>query len=187
MADSKYIPCTDKVFPELIKRIIEQYEGITASCDEGDPGGWTKYGICQEDINPATGDNFTEQGIKELTIDNAIDIYRETYWKVLGCAQMPKGIAIEVLDFGINAGDFVAIRKLQRLIYCQVIDGIWGAKTLNDLKYFLSKHSLKELVNDYALGREIYYRSLARNGMSRFLNGWLNRNNDVKDWALNNC
>ena len=132
-----YKACGDLVFPELIKKIIQDYEGESITHISGDKGGWTKFGICQLDIDPTTGHLYTESGIKNLTIEGAIPIYFNKYWLPLGCACMPKALAIEVLDWGINHGIQPAIWLLQHLILSSQNDGIFGPKTLADLKFYL--------------------------------------------------
>ena len=185
MADYVYTCCGDSVFPEWVEYIINNYEGITAENNPPDPGAWTKFGICQLDVDPKTHQKFTEEGIKALTMDEAVDIYKTKYWNIMGCSDMPAAIAMEVLDFGINAGVSRAITTLQHLVYSQKIDGIWGPSTLNDLRYYLSKHSLSELVEGYAAYREqCYIRWSSVKGQEIFRNGWLNRNNDCKKRAL---
>jgi len=185
MTNYVYTCCGDALFPEWIEYIINNYEGTTANNDPGDSGGWTKFGICQLDVDPKTNRFFTEKAIKALTMDQAIAIYKTKYWDSMGCSNMPAAIAIEVLDFGINSGIYRAISTLQHLIYSELIDGIWGPSTLNDLKYYLSKHSLSELVNNYADYREqCYILWSSANGQEIFRNGWLNRNNNCKIKAL---
>lgn len=170
-----YLPCGDVAFFPAIKQVLKAEGGLTH--DLNDSGGWTNYGICQSDINPKTNQTFTEREIKALDLNTAEDIYRANYWKKLGCSKLPYLTSREVFDWGVNAGVNRAISTLQKLIWSSQTDGLFGEKTLNDLKYYLTKHTDIELATAYAKERDLIYRSWGKGSQSCFLEGWLNRNN----------
>ena len=169
-----YSPCGDMVFDEAMSSVLQFEGGLTH--DSADSGGWTNFGICQLDIDPETGKTFTESGIKSLTVSKAKNIYKEKYWDAMGCSYMPVLTSREVFDWGVNAGISRAINDLQRLIYSAQHDGQWGPATLNDLKYYLSKHSDHDLATAYAQLRENTYKHWGIGSQEVFLQGWLNRN-----------
>ena len=88
--------------------------------DPRDPGGETKYGIAKR-AHP-------ELDIKNLTLEQAQDIYRREYWNAAACDMHPWEDAICTFDCAVNQGvgfakatwiksadvvDFMARRALQ--------------------------------------------------------------------------
>lgn len=89
--------------------------------DPDDPGGHTKYGISQR--------AYPHIDIAALTILGAKDIYFEDYWKVLRCGSLPWPLALFVFDCGVNQGNQVAAKLLQKVLGVTV-DGDLGKVTL---------------------------------------------------------
>lgn len=86
--------------------------------DPTDPGGETKWGISKR--------SYPHLNIKELTREQAIDIYRRDFWDVLEAADtLPGAVAFQVLDFAVHSGIGTAIRYLQRAVGV-ADDGHWG-------------------------------------------------------------
>ena len=82
-----------------------------------DPGGETKWGISKR--------SYPRLIIKELTRDQAANIYRIDFWNRINANKLPDGVAFQLLDFAINSGIETAVRYLQRA--CGVADdGHWG-------------------------------------------------------------
>jgi hypothetical protein len=78
----------DKAF-ELIIGLEGDY-----SNDPDDPGGETKYGICKR-YNPGID-------IKNLTVDQAKDIYLTRYWIPAGCDSVPFPFDVCLFDGAVN-------------------------------------------------------------------------------------
>lgn len=99
-----------------------------------DPGGETNYGISKR--------SYPNLDIKNLTREQAIEIYRRDFWENIHAEQLYDGVAYQSLDFAINSGIGVAIRALQRALGV-VDDGLWGpvsgaaAKTLSEAKQIM--------------------------------------------------
>jgi hypothetical protein len=98
-----YFLTKNKMSNEIIKLIIKKNEGGYLSPEKaaaiGDTGGETKYGISKK--------AFPHLDIKNLTIEQAIDIYRKQYLSkipVIG----DLNLLYQVLDMAINAGPGVA-------------------------------------------------------------------------------
>src|SRR3989304_3501136 len=69
--------------------------GVTDDLD--DPGGLTKWGISQEK-NP-------DLDVKSLSLDDAVSIYEERYWKRLNCSEVNSDrIKWKLFDMGVNLG-----------------------------------------------------------------------------------
>jgi lysozyme family protein len=64
------------------------------SDDPQDPGGYTRYGICQK-YNP-------EVDVKNLTLEQAKNIYYRKYWEPAGCNDVPYPMDICLFDGAVN-------------------------------------------------------------------------------------
>lgn len=93
--------------------------------DPRDPGGETKYGISKR--------SFPEVNIKELTLDQAKEIYKKNYWEQTRCDDLPSYLRLPVFDCAVNQGTISAIILLQRCSGVPV-DGILGSKTLEGIR-----------------------------------------------------
>jgi len=77
-----------------------------------DPGGETNWGITRRTAN--------EQGytgeMRDLTREQAKDIYRRAYWLRVKADQYDSAIAFQVFDAAVNHGIKQAVRWLQRAV-----------------------------------------------------------------------
>jgi lysozyme family protein len=90
--------------------------------DPADPGGETNFGISKK--------AYPKLDIKNLTVDQAKDIYRRDYWSACRCEHMPFPFALAVFDMAVNQGTVKAIKTLQATVGV-VADGIVGSFTLD--------------------------------------------------------
>lgn len=125
--------------------------------DKDDPGGETKWGISKR-AHP-------DRDIANLTLEDAIEIYREKYWDVLDCDNLDWALAIAVFDAGVNCGVSRARAWLKESSWIE------DCNVLYDIKYF------NEL-------RIIHYLTLIKNNpaMGKYKRGWFNRVNDLKKY-----
>lgn len=105
--------------------VLEQEGGYTT--DPNDPGGETNYGISKK--------AYPSLDIKNLTVDQAKDIYKRDYWNPCRCDNLPFSIALAVFDMAVNQGVTTAIKTLQDT-FGVVADGIIGPMTLNAVKAY---------------------------------------------------
>ena len=124
------------MFPWLFDIEGRKYEN-----DPSDPGGATKYGIDQR--------SHPNVDIKNLTEEEAKQIYWEEYWKKNDCERFDYPIGEAYFDICVNNG-----------------------RSRADQLRSISK-DVSQLLNN----RDAFYRRLAakRPASSKFLNGWLNR------------
>lgn len=109
--------------------------------DPADPGGTTKWGIAQR-YHPNID-------VAKLTRDQAVDIYRQQYWKPAGCEFMIPPLAVAAFD-------------------CAVLQGTERARDF----YEKSKKSDKPVDEFHAL-RIMHLAS--RGGWGRYKVGWTRR------------
>ena len=116
------------------------------SNDPSDPGGETKYGISKR-YHPNVD-------VKNLTIDEAQEIYRMEYWNPSGCDSLPEPLDLIVFDTAVNMG----IKRARSFL----------SETSDWRDYLFLRLS-------YYLGRRKQY--------PQFIFGWLNRLLDLWETA----
>jgi lysozyme family protein len=160
------------LFNKCIDVVLQHEGGFQAN--ENDLGNWvggyktgklvgTKYGIAAR--------FFPEEDIANLTIERAKYLYYVHYWTPMNLDGICReASALEVFDFGVNAGKRRAVRTAQKL--CGVSqDGVVGPKT----KYAINNYD-GDFVKDYKHARRVYYEYIATKRDNHvFLQGWLNR------------
>ena len=104
--------------------IIMKYEGGYSN-DSLDPGGETKWGISKR--------AYPNLNVKELTLDNAKQIYKIDYWDRTHCDLLSADIRLIVFDCAINQGVARASIYLQRSVGINS-DGVLGPITMSALR-----------------------------------------------------
>lgn len=102
-------------FLEVFDRLMG-HEG-NYSNDPNDPGGETKWGISKRE--------YPNLIIKELTREQARDIYLRDFWNPLQMMLLPFSVAFQLFDFAVNSGIRTAIRYFQRALGV-ADDGFFG-------------------------------------------------------------
>ena len=144
--------------------------------DINDRGGITKFGIAKAS-NP-------DLSITTLTYDAAKRVYYKNYWLAGDCADIalfaPK-LAMLHFDGCVNHGIGRASKIVQEAVGA-TIDGDIGPKSLEAIKRACgaSGGELKVCERVAQLRRQFYQQIVRRDAsQQRFLNGWLNRIDDV--------
>jgi hypothetical protein len=116
--------------------------------DPSDRGGETKFGISKR--------AYPSEDIRNLTLERAVDLYRQDYWNALQLDSLESKPAVVMMDIAINHGTGRA-RK-------------WGAAT-TDPDALLDK-------------RVQFYRAIVERDPSqqKFLNGWLKRTDSLRTY-----
>ena len=155
----------DENFDHAIKETLENEGGYVN--DPDDPGGETKFGISKR--------SYPDLDIKNLTLDDAIDIYQKDFWEKPGYDQIiPKKVAAKVFDLAVNMGPGRAGKLLQQAINETAteklkVDGVVGLRTARAVNNdFLPEYLLARL-QLLALG---YYVRLRK---PKYLAGWVKR------------
>lgn len=91
-------------FEIAIDRILSAEGGYVD--DPNDPGMETKYGISKR--------SYPQVDIKNLTRDEAKQIYKRDFWDPVANAGIHGDVVFQVLDFAVNSGGSVAVQYLQR-------------------------------------------------------------------------
>lgn len=158
------------------------YEGGYSN-HPSDSGKGTMKGITQATYDAyRTRKKLSKRDVRLLTDVELKDIYKTGYWLASGADKLPEKLAIAVFDCSVNLGISQATKLLQNIVG-STVDGKPGAKTLNDILYYISKHGESKLLKAYLDARKAKYHQYASKGSQRvFLAGWLNRLNNLRSF-----
>lgn len=118
-------------FDKFIERVLSSEGGY--SNDRKDPGNWTggkvgvgelkgtKFGIA--------ANTYPHLDIRNLTWEQAKQIYRRDFWQAARCDAMPPLVGFQLLDAAVNSGIPRAAMWLQKVVGAKV-DGKIGPATL---------------------------------------------------------
>jgi len=143
----------------------------------GDHGGLTKFGIDQA--------SHPSVDIASLTLADAESITYLKYWLPVHADHLPPGYGEVLCDIKVNGGNGPlmlqqALNEVRPLTAQLTEDGIIGVQTLTAMREE-GKAGLLALLAD----RERRYHDLAKKPrQAQFLDGWINRNNDLREFAL---
>jgi lysozyme family protein len=129
----------ERGFDESVDFVIDVLEG--GDCIVEDSGGITKFGISQK-AHPTIN-------VSTLTRADAIEIYREQYWKPAGCEMLRWPFCLVVFDTAVNHGVAKAVEMR--------------------LKAYNWAELLMERVVRYKFLRD------TQPDKSKYLNGWIDR------------
>jgi len=162
----------EKEFDDAINFVLKWEGGY--SFDKDDPGGETKYGISKR--------AFPNIDIKNLTIEQAKEIYYNNYWKKTKCNLISHKLRLIYFDSCINLGYKRAVKILQQTINSfkidnLVVDGLLGNKTLAAM----DNCNNQELPYRYVLFRIKFYMIIiiSKKKSIKYIKGWLKRSFDL--------
>ena len=111
-------------FDEIIEHVLEKEGGYVN--DPTDLGGETKYGITKR--------FYPDIDIKNLTEEQAKEIYRRDYWDKNRVDELPEQLRHIFFDMCVNQGRGTAVKVLQRAANAKgaklKVDGGMGPATL---------------------------------------------------------
>ena len=120
---------------KAIKFVLDHEGGLSEN--KNDPGGTTNWGISQR--------AYPSLDIKNLTIEQAKEIYKKDYWDKLNCDTIPSPMDIIHFDTAVNMG-------IKRALSFSAVSNTW---------------------QDYLFLRIEFYTKLA--GAKHYLRGWTRR------------
>lgn len=153
---------------EFEKGHYDDYSHVRTERDPSDPGGTTRYGIDQR--------SHPHVDVAHLDLAGALAIYHVDEWTAIHGDELPVDVALVTFDAAVNVGTEKAAQWLQAALGV-VADGQIGPKTLAAAK------TAKAGIVDHMLdSRDAYYHALGqRSQFRRFLAGWLNRTDDLRN------
>jgi lysozyme family protein len=108
-------------FDAALAFVLEHEGGDKITDDPRDPGGLTRYGICQR--------SYPGLDIRNLTRADAAAIYARDYWQASRCDKLPPTIAFMHFDCSVNQGVGAAAKLLQEALGV-IPDGKIGPNTI---------------------------------------------------------
>jgi len=156
-----------KNFNEIIEKVLEHEGGYVN--DPTDLGGETKYGITKR--------FYPDVDIKNLTTEQAKEIYKKDYWDKNKVESLPQNLWHIYFDMCVNMGKRTAVKVLQKAANNRgkdlEVDGGLGPKTIEALNGV-------ELDRVRAF-RVKYYVDLitAKPEQEKFYLGWFRRATEV--------
>lgn len=142
---------------------------------KADPGGATNFGVTQR-----VYDTYRDRlGLRRISVRNiskteVSQIYRDSYWNLAKCDNLPPGVSYVVFDGSVNSGVSQSAKWLQRALGVSA-DGIIGPATITAA----NRHpNHDQLVADILDLRLRFLKSLKT--WKTFGKGWAARVADVK-------
>ena len=179
------MPENNSVVMKCFEYVMKVEGGEKYSLDKNDPGNWTggkvgvgelkgtKYGVaCSA---------YPTLDIKNLTKEQACEIFKRDYWDKCKCDELPNGINLLVVDCAYNSGVSRSIKILQKSLNTDV-DGIIGPGTLYKVKQATGSYEkLQQLSWDLRDNRIDFLKALST--WQTYGKGWRNRVDMIFDWA----
>ncbi len=163
-------------FPTALKHVL-LYEGGYVN-HPLDPGGATNMGITHKTLSRYRGAKVTRADVRNLTFEEASNIYRKFYWHPCCCDLMPAGLDIALFDCAVNQGPPRAIRFLQQAVSTKA-DGAIGPITLAAI----NRQPPLDILNEFIARRMHHYGRLSTL-FKTFGLGWSRRLSDVHSKSL---
>ena len=154
-------------FEEIIERVLEHEGGYVN--DPKDPGGETNFGIAKR--------SHPDVDIKNLTKEQATEIYKKVYWDKNRVGELPTHLKYIYFDMCVNMGRSRAVKILQESANNKgkniSVDGGMGPMTLKAIENV-------ELERVRAF-RVKYYADLVtrKPDLEKFYFGWFRRSLEV--------
>jgi len=145
------------------------WEGDTYENDPSDSGGATKWGI--------DAASHPHVDIKNLTKEQAEEIYWNESWQAIRAEELPLGVGEIVSDLVINTGR--GHEKWLQEIAGVPQDGEIGPATIAAVNKLDRQDTIDKLLNKLT----VFYHAIGVGHNQKFLHGWLNRTNDLKDFV----
>ena len=143
-----------------------------------DPGGATNKGITHKtyaDFLDRPLEDVSE--LKNIPKEHVQKIYKSGYWDAVRADELPAGVDFCIFDWAVNSGPRRAARALQKAVGATV-DGAIGPMTVAAV----NAADAAQIIEDVTKEREEFYRSLRT--FNTFGKGWLRRNKETRDFAL---
>ena len=191
-SEEKIVVPKETKMPENNSAVMKCFEyvmkvegGEKLSMDKDDPGNWTggkvgvgelkgtKYGVASS--------AYPNLDIKNLTKEQACEIFKKDYWDKCKCDELPNGLNLLVVDCAYNSGVSRSIKILQKSLNTDA-DGIIGPGTLYKVKQATGSYDkLQQLSWDLRDNRINFLKSLST--WQKYGKGWRNRVDMIFDWA----
>ena len=143
-----------------------------------DPRGATNKGITHKTYSDFLGRPLEDVSeLKNIPDEHVQKIYKNGYWDRVKADQLSSGVDFCIFDWAVNSGPGRAAKALQKAVMVTQ-DGAIGPMTLAAVEEELPEEIIEKVTKE----REEFYRSLRT--FDTFGKGWLRRNEETRDFAL---
>lgn len=164
---------------EIVRWVIDRFEGHAFTDDPIDTGGATKFGITQRTLQwwrrrTVPGVTVTAADVEALTEDEAVDIGVAVFMVLPGLASVSSWrIRLMAYDYGFHSGPSRAVKALQAALGVTQ-DGVLGMVTLHAANAVVDDVRIAVLVDT---ARQEFMQDLVDQQASQraFLLGWWRR------------
>ena len=167
-------------FDLSFERVVGHEGGL--SLDRNDRGNWTSGKIGVGSLNGTkygiSAMAYPHLDIRNLTLQDAKDIYRRDYWNKCRCDDLPIGIDYLVFDAAVNHGNSRSAKFLQTAVGA-VADGIIGEKTVAKVN---AQNSLENTASEFCVTRGLFYTEIGT--FQQYKLGWFRRLFDTHATAI---
>lgn len=169
---------------EIVKWVIEHFEGFAYTDDPVDTGGSTKFGITQRTLQyyrrKVTGNPglvVTKRNVRDLTFDEAVSCGVDVFAVEPRISEIPDWrVRLLVYDYGFHSGQPRAVKALQQALgMFQVdVDGKIGSMTLAAVASVVDQRDVALTVLTV---REEFMQGImeARHTQRKYMLGWWKR------------
>lgn len=153
-------------------KISDEY--VISENEDNDPGGLTKWGIDQR--------SHPHLDIENLSLQDATDIYKKEYWDKYRCGELEWPLNAVYFDGCVNMGAGQITKLLQRVVGA-ADDGALGPNTRAAVNAACKVRSTEVVAMQLIDKKKEFYKDLVKEKpkYAKFLDGWLNRSNDLKE------
>lgn len=132
-------------FERAVEFVLKQEGGFVQHPQ--DPGGATNFGITLETLSRARGWRVSVDDIRQLTKEEAVEIYLHFYWNAVRADEFPSGLDLAFFDLAVNSGPKQAIMLLQKVLEVEV-DGVIGPVTLDAARNIAAIEAIRRLTRE---------------------------------------
>lgn len=149
--------------------------------DPRDPGGRTSRGIIQSEWTRYVAshpERSLPKDVWKAPQDAVEDIYKQKYWNVQRCDDLPSGVDYAMFDYGVNSGVGRSGKVLRKLLGMDATTSVISPAVVEAAR----KRDARELVNSICDERAVFLRRLKT--WPVFGKGWERRVKEVRAAAL---
>lgn len=164
--------------------VVFKHEGGYVN-DPNDPGGETNMGITKSTLDRAYNQGIvSHNSSRDLTQEEAAEIYRKFYWEPSNADKMPEPLATIYFDTvvlcGQGRGGILLQRALNNMGQSVIVDGAVGPQTLESLNAQLqTPEDVANFCNMFCDLRQEFHNSDVN--AKYYLAGWTNRVNELRE------
>lgn len=166
-------------FKKIMDEVLKHEGGYVNH--PSDPGGATNRGVTRCTLAAYRGvscANLPIAEVKNLTLEETLEIYRVNYWNRCLADDLPSGVDYVVMDYAVNSGVSRSAKLLQKIVGAKA-DGVIGLKTLAKVNDYPDYEKLIHIACDNRLS---FLQRLVT--WETFKKGWTRRVKGVREGSI---